>query len=356
MRLKIFKRLKTQEISNPEWSFSVNIFKRYLDNPIFTNNSWGGFQSSIAYWKNLGHHTILVSDGEFDAVYLKSFDEFCNSTKIFDNEKFKKSVFFIRFMHDEDALSEISHIISLGGKFVSSIESVKTPYRFINKRSYLAMQKTWAREESISHLFPVVHENLCEALEITKKIDGIILEIGVYKGGSALTILNYLDLLKMDDTSLPERVYIGIDTFNGFDYEGAKHSPDLIWYKTHALQGVDETLDSVGKLLSDSKTRSSLLVLDICSEELPSDITKISMVNIDVDMYEPTKIALQKASPLVQIGGVIVCEDATSTPALYGASLALHEFCESPEGNNYVRFHKLGQIFLYKIRMHSNMN
>ena len=82
--------------------------------------------------------------------------------------------------------------------------------------------------------------------------------------------------------------------------------------------------------------------LDICAEELPAEITKISVVNIDVDMYEPTKIALTKVSPFVQVGGIIICEEATSTPALYGAGLALSEFCASEEGKKYIAFHKLG--------------
>jgi hypothetical protein len=37
-----------------------------------------------------------------------------------------------------------------------------------------------------------VHENICEALEITKDVEGDYVEVGVYKGGSALTALNYL--------------------------------------------------------------------------------------------------------------------------------------------------------------------
>ena len=36
------------------------------------------------------------------------------------------------------------------------------------------------------------HENICEALEITKDMEGDYVEVGVYKGGTALTALNYL--------------------------------------------------------------------------------------------------------------------------------------------------------------------
>ena len=350
-RFKIFKRTKLKASHNPD-SNVVSIFDRYSDFPIFTSNSWGGFQSSPEYWKSQGLKTILVSDEKIDHNFPLLFDEYYPSIKNLNKELFSQSIFFIRFTHDQDALIEISHIISQHGRFVSSIESIKTPYRFFNKNCYLAMKKTWEQEQFISHLSPIVHENLCEALEITKQVDGIVLEIGVYKGGSALTILNYLDLLKGTNAVLYEKSYIGIDTFNGFNYDTAKNSADLIWYKTHELFGINETINSVHKLLSHSKTSSKLVKLDICSENLPAEITKISMVNIDVDMYEPTKLALLKVSPLVQLGGIIVVEDATATPALYGASLALSEFYDSLEGQNYILFHKLGQIFLFKIKMH----
>jgi hypothetical protein len=350
LRNKFFGRSHKEKIFESTPIDVPDIFQRYLDNPVFTNNSWGGFQSSIDYWKSQQYKTILVSDEIFDSDYLNLFDGNYLSVKDLGPKIFKNSIFFVRFVNDEEASSEISHIVRSGGKFVSSIESAKTPYRFTNKRALVAMQKTWAQREVISHLLPIVHENLCEALEITKSVEGLILEIGVYKGGSALTILNYLDLLKDDESSLPEREYIGIDTFNGFDYEVAKSSPDLIWYKTHSLSGAGKTLDSVRRLLSTSNTKSTLHKLDICSDDLPWDITKISMANIDVDMYEPTKAALEKVSPLVQTGGLIICEDATSTPALYGASLALSEFSDSREGKKYIKFHKLGQIFLFKIK------
>ena len=344
---------ETPEIEQTEITQKSNrgdIFERYSNNPIFTSNSWGGFQSSLEYWRDLGIKTILLSDEIYASEYLNLFDQFLNSVIDLEPHEFKSSTFFVRFIHDEDALNEIAYIVKQGGKFVSSIESEKTPYRFTNRNCYMALKRTWERKETISHLFPIVHENLCEALEITKGVRGNVLEIGVYKGGSALTILNYLDIQQKENMSVNQRSYVGLDTFTGFDYAAAERSPDLIWYKTHELFGQNETLNAVQNLLDSCSTPSKLYSLDICTDDLPKEIEVLSVVNIDVDMYEPTKIALQKVSPLIQLGGIIICEDVASTPALYGASLAVKEFVGSKEGQKYVSIHKLGQVFLYKTK------
>ena len=325
-----------------------DIFQRYHTDPIFTDKSWGGFQTSPTYWLSNGFQAILLSDEKFGEEFNKQFSASYQSSDELGLDDLQSFVFFIRFTHDEVALVEISKIIFKGGRFVSSLDSSKTPYRFMNQTCYQAMKQTWSRSDEISHLFPVVHENLCEALEITKDLNGSVVEIGVYKGGSALTILNYLDSLALKSPTAEARSFFGLDTFSGFDYPTAKESSDLIWLNTHRLLGIHQSFNLVKKLLSSCSTKFQLYVLDICRDSLPNDIISVSVANIDVDMYEPTKMALEKISPLVQNGGIILCEDATSTPALYGASLALKEFLETEEGANYIRIHKTGQIFLLK--------
>jgi hypothetical protein len=48
-------------------------------------------------------------------------------------------------------------------------------------------------------------------------------------------------------------------------------------------------------------------------------------------------------------GGIMICEDAASTPSLYGAFQALEEFMAAPEGSNYYKVFKRGQYFLIKM-------
>ena len=47
-------------------------------------------------------------------------------------------------------------------------------------------------------------------------------------------------------------------------------------------------------------------------------------------------------------GGIIICEDPPSTPALYGALLAMEKFLNTEEGKNYVKIFKGSQYFLLR--------
>jgi hypothetical protein len=107
------------------------------------------------------------------------------------------------------------------------------------------------------------------------------------------------------------------------------------------MRHIDETL-------SGTATPRRLIACNICSDPLPTGISKIAVANIDVDMYEPTLTALTMISDLVVPGGIIICEDPASTPALYGAYLAMDEFVASKQGRDYVKLFKGGQYFLIR--------
>ena len=191
------------------------------------------------------------------------------------------------------------------------------------------MRKTWKLAERVSHLDPTIHENLCEALELTRSLEGDVVEIGTYKGGSALTMLNYLN-----------------ETFEGFDYEVAEKSSDVIWKGTHQLLGAEETMAFVSETLNSANTPYKMIRANICVDELPIEIRSISVANIDVDMYEATRDAFRKVAPLIVSGGIIISEDSTSTPGLYGAFVAMHEFLATEIGSRFTTLHKGSQYFL----------
>jgi hypothetical protein len=58
---------------------------------------------------------------------------------------------------------------------------------------------------------------------------------------------------------------------------------------------------------------------------------------------------LTRIAPLMQIGGIMICEDAGHTPALVGASLALEQFLDSDLGAGFTPVHMTsGQTFLVR--------
>lgn len=225
----------------------------------------------------------------------------------------------------------------------------KTSYRFVNRLALNAIVKTYGQAKRISHFNLLVHENICEAIYMTRHLNGDYIEIGVYKGGSALTAVNFIDELALVEPGLAARKVWLLDTFDGFNYEAAKNSPDAIWCGTHGLFGVEGTIAFIRETLSATSTPVEILENNIVSDEFPAGIRKISVANIDVDLYEPTIRALQKIAPLMELGGIIICEDPASTPGLYGALLAMEEFLESPQGVDYMKIFKGGQYLLLKL-------
>lgn len=257
------------------------------------------------------------------------------------------SLIFIFYTCDTDALPVLKKIKEHQGKYMPHQDSTKTDYRFVNRLAYNAIKKTWEKSDRISHMVMVVHENLCEALELTKNVEGDVVEIGVFLGGSSLTALNFINEQSQLSRVAPRKAWL-IDTFDGFNYIEAKNSLDVVWQGTHKLMGVEETMKYIGDTLADAGTPFELVEGNICSDELPDAIEKISLANIDVDMYEPTLSALYKCAARLADGGIIIAEDPTSTPQLYGAYLAMNEFLESPVGKSFTPIFKKGQYFLLK--------
>jgi hypothetical protein len=288
----------------------------------------------------------FISDKEFippilrKAIHLKSVLPLSPS-------QIKSSVFFVSYTFDSDALPELKKILENGGVLVPDIDSSKTPYRFVDKLCYNALANTWSKGERISHLNIAVHENICEALAITAGLNGDYLEIGVYKGGTLLTAINYLSQLSQVKNIPPRKVF-GLDTFEGFNYEQAQQSNDKMWFGTHKLSEKSETISYVADTLANKVIDFKLYAVNICSDPIPQSIKFISVAYVDVDMYDATLASLKAVDPLLQKGGIIICEDPTSTPALYGAYLAMEQFLESSTGSRYTKIFKSGTYYLLK--------
>ena len=52
---------------------------------------------------------------------------------------------------------------------------------------------------------------------------------------------------------------------------------------------------------------------------------KISLLNLDVDIYEPTVTILEYLYPLISIGGIIILDDYDSFP---GGTTAVDAYCK----------------------------
>jgi hypothetical protein len=180
--------------------------------------------------------------------------------------------------------------------------------------------------------------NLCQFIRETRHLSGDYVEIGVFRGCSASLAATYMKL-----TNDTRKMWL-LDTYEGFTYNAAMSSADVVWSGTHT----ETSLEFVQKVIDDIGRPSTAIKLNIIEDDLPSEIQSISVANIDVDIYEAVLCALNKVEPLMVSGGIIVCEDYGHTPELAGAELAVSDFLRQGSRDFIKLYFESGQLCLLK--------
>jgi O-methyltransferase len=128
------------------------------------------------------------------------------------------------------------------------------------------------------------------------KIDGAILEVGVWRGGTGA-------ILAEATKSSGKKVFLA-DTFHGVVkaglndtiYKGGEHS--------------DTSLNLVAKLISSLSLKNVKLLEGIFPEDTQQYISdKISMLHCDVDVYSSSKDIVEWCLPRMSVGSILVFDD-----------------------------------------------
>lgn len=136
---------------------------------------------------------------------------------------------------------------------------------------------------------------------------GLIIEVGVYKGGS----LKYLSEL------FPDRHIYGFDTFEGLPKE---YSSDIEYHKVGEFNDTD--IEAVRAFIdSDNVALIKGLFPDIAPEGLTE---KIALAHIDTDYYLSVKACIDWLGPRMVKGGMVVFDDY-DWPNCPGVKQALDE-------------------------------
>lgn len=253
------------------------------------------------------------------------------------NYKNKDVVFVLAFNQDFNAIKAIEEINKIAGKYVSVFQPAPLArYLNVDKIAFDTLIDEYSNSRK-GHFCSIDFENIFQMIKETKDLDGEYVEIGTYQGASARATLNYMR--RVGDT---RNAYF-IDTYEGFTYNEAQESDDITWSGTH-------TNTSEGSVRDYLKEYSNAKVVkkNIITDELPEEICKISACNIDVDIYDAVKVALEKVHPLIVQHGIIICEDYGHTPLLIGAQKAVREFVEK-YGDSYIKLYfTSGQMFLVR--------
>mgnify|MGYP000972407324 CR=1 FL=1 len=172
--------------------------------------------------------------------------------------------------------------------------------------------------------------------ELFKKvlnIHGSIVECGVYLGGGAMTFAHLSSILEPVNW---QRQVVGFDTFSGFKNlsEADKKTSKSEFMKEDGLS-VDsyQDLQCSISLFDQNRFLGHLpkvqLIKGDVRETIPDYLEKnphtvISLLYLDFDVYEPTKIALESFLPRMP-KGAIVAFDELNAPNWPGETIAVME-------------------------------
>ncbi|WP_157450302.1 class I SAM-dependent methyltransferase [Bradyrhizobium sp. ARR65] len=180
-------------------------------------------------------------------------------------------------------------------------------YRQLMLRGYF--RKLWYPRYQFQY-FPRQLCFLAHCLDRTADVDGSIVEIGCAHGLTTTFLYEYLA-----DSGI-HKEYVCIDTFCGFtpqdihvEKEQRGKVQDYEWeFKNNSAAWFKESL--ARRHITDIK----VLEADISTVEDSLLPDRISFCLLDVDLYQPVRVGLERIYPRLSPDGIIVVDDCWSKP------------------------------------------
>lgn len=141
---------------------------------------------------------------------------------------------------------------------------------------------------------------LWELVEQTAKLEGCIIEVGVWRGGTGALMAKRAKLQNIDAT-----VYL-CDTFSGVVKAGEKDA---------SYKGGEHSDTSVDEVLSLTQDRLKLDNVELLSGIFPEDTArdikedKVRLCHIDVDVYKSSEDVMAWVWDRLVVGGMVVYDD-----------------------------------------------
>lgn len=170
--------------------------------------------------------------------------------------------------------------------------------------------------------------NMAAHWELYKKIinlPGDVIELGVFKGGSFVQWCSYRTLLENERS----RKIVGFDVFGEFPRSHRLDSDKRFIEKWNCETGGDFLpVEELEKSLNYKNIGNYRLVKGDISETVQQYLqdnphTRIALLHIDTDIYEPARVGLELLYERVVRGGVIVLDDYAT---IEGETIAVDEF------------------------------
>lgn len=168
--------------------------------------------------------------------------------------------------------------------------------------------------------------------EKIREMPGSIVECGVYRGNS-LMLLQQLSLT-LEPYAINRTIY-GFDTFEGFRSIDTKNDPDDINESMFSDTNL-ELLESVVSLQDIvrpvSRIPKTFLIKGDIAHTVPSFVSEnpglcISLLILDTDLYDSTKVALLNFLPHMHKGAIVLLDEVCYSRFI-GETIALKEVCD----------------------------
>ena len=150
-----------------------------------------------------------------------------------------------------------------------------------------------------------------EAMKLVQHVPGCIVECGVFKGTSFARFALMRQLLGGDFSSKIIGFDVFSDDFPNTDFEEDKAQREH-WIETAG--GSSISVEQLSEILQQKRISNFELVAGDATKTIPEYCEKnqgmrISLLNIDIDFVEPTKVALEHLLPRVAKGGIILLDN-----------------------------------------------
>ncbi len=165
--------------------------------------------------------------------------------------------------------------------------------------------------------------NLYEIYKNISNLEGDILECGVFKGSSLIKLMTFRKILGEEK----KRKIYGFDVFGKFPEPKLKKDKKFLKNWENKVKKI-LTLEELNYHLKKKNFKNFELIKGNITNTIPKFLKrkknlKISLLHLDMDIYEGTSFALNKLFSRVVKNGIIVIDDYKT---VHGATIAVDEF------------------------------
>jgi hypothetical protein len=184
-----------------------------------------------------------------------------------------------------------------------------------------------------------------ELMKLIQDIPGAIIEFGVCSGNGLMSLIHSHNILQ---PTYRYREFYGFDTFEGFPSVHENDIKNIKWEKGDFANNSYDRLSNIIDIHNNYyylPTNVNLIKGDVC-ETLPIFVKEnphllVSLLYLDLDIYEPTKVALKLLLPRMNKGSIIAF-DELNYKSFPGETIAMLE--------------ELGTSYKFKQLLNSHIN